>query len=127
MAFHKQEEILDLARIGGGAATEKFEDECAKVLENILDVNTSETAAREITLKVKFKPNRVRSSSDVEITCTSKLAPAVSHETSIFHGRDSRGQIKVAEQDLRQMGFDDVDQPEKDKPLAPVRQINPAK
>lgn len=116
--FHKQDEVLELATLAGGAVQEKFEDELFKVMDNILDVNTSETAVREITIKLKIRPNKTRTSSGIEIVCASKLAPTVSFETQIFHGKNAKGEIKVAEQDLRQMGFDDV--PQADREEAPV-------
>jgi hypothetical protein len=54
----------------------------------------------------------------LDIICSSKLAPRVGFETQIYHGKTAAGDIKVAEQDLRQMGFDDV--PQADKEEAPV-------
>jgi hypothetical protein len=119
--FHKQDEVLELATLAGGAAQEKFEDELFKVMENILDVNTSEKAVREVTLKLKIRPNNTRTASCVEIICSSKLAPQVAFETQIFHGKNAKGEIKIAEQDLRQMGFNDIPQASHDETPAPSK------
>ena len=43
-----EEERLGLENLMGGAAIERFNHELARVLENVNDINTEATAAREI-------------------------------------------------------------------------------
>ena len=59
---------LNLNNIKGGAAVEMFEQELARVLENINNPNTEPDATREITMKFTFKPAKDRSSAIVKIS-----------------------------------------------------------
>ena len=70
-----QEEKMTLATIGEGAAQELFEEQLQRVLKNISDPNTVQTAARSITLKFVFKPDDDREGSAVQIMASSSLAP----------------------------------------------------
>jgi len=58
------------------AAIERFDDELARALENIHDVNTDYKQPRVIVLKVALKPNEDRSLLDIQVVATSKLTPA---------------------------------------------------
>ena len=78
-----QVEQVGLVTIGGGAAVERFDYEFASVLQNIQDVNTDPKAVREVTLKVKVKPNDDRTFAINEIHATSKLAPIKPAVTSM--------------------------------------------
>lgn len=69
-------EPINLSNIAEGAVEDLFGRELAKLVQNIDDVSTSATAAREITVKIKFKPSEDRASFEVEGQVTSKLAPA---------------------------------------------------
>lgn len=99
---------LDQVRLGllaEGAAGELFDDELAKVLRNIADVNTEAEQAREIALKVKMVPNEDRHSAIVTITVTSKLAGQRPAKSTFYMGR--RGTELVAvEYDPKQMKLD---------------------
>ena len=65
---------IDLENLGGGAAKELFQRELERVIKNIEDINTPAKEAREINLKVIFKPNDQRDAGIVELKCTSKLS-----------------------------------------------------
>jgi hypothetical protein len=82
-----EKEHVSLENLGSGAATELFNLELQRVLENISDENTKPTAMREVTLKVKIKPGEDRDYGDVEISCAAKLAPVRPFPTNIFIGR----------------------------------------
>ena len=49
--------IIDMAR---GAIKERVDYEMTRVVENILDPNTSATAARKITITLNLKPDDTR-------------------------------------------------------------------
>jgi hypothetical protein len=83
----QEKEHVSLENLGSGAATELFNLELQRVLENISDENTKPTAMREVTLKVKIKPGEDRDYGDVEISCVAKLAPVKPFPTNIFIGR----------------------------------------
>ena len=100
--MENQVETISLARLGHGAAQEKFETEFHRVLENILDPNTKATQIREISLKVKIKPNDGRDLCSVSIECVSKLAAEKPFETQFFVG-NNMGQLVATEYDPQQM------------------------
>lgn len=77
-------EQVSLDTLAAGAAVERFDYELRRVLENIADINTRADALREVSLKVKIKPNDDRSFAVIEILASSKLAPVGSVTTS-FH------------------------------------------
>lgn len=66
---------LTLETICGGAAAELFEQEQEKVLDNILDPNTDEKAARKIVLEITYRPGETRTSVATAIEVKSKLGP----------------------------------------------------
>lgn len=77
-------EPVSLATLANGVAVERFDYELNRVLENIADYNTSATALREVTLKIKLKPNEERSFSVVDIHVSSKLSPIKPETTSFY-------------------------------------------
>ena len=97
-------QTVSLPTIGNGAASELFEDELARVLENILDVNTEPDAVRSITLTVKIRPTKDRDMGAVSIEAKSKLAPFFAADTTWFMGRHKGKAVAVdrnpAQQDL---------------------------
>lgn len=79
--------MLKLQEIGHGVIAEKFEDELAKVVANIMDVNTEAKTVREITLKVKVKPEpEDRRDCDLEIISSCKLAPSKAYVSKLAVG-----------------------------------------
>ena len=68
--------MIGLEDVGLGVITERFKDEQVRVIENILDLNSDAKAVREITIKIKFKPDpEDREKIDLEATVSSQLAP----------------------------------------------------
>lgn len=90
--------VKDLAR---GAAIERFDDELQVVLDNVVDPNTG-LGAREVTLKVKIKPNENRDRCDVQIICTSKLGASKPVGTVVYVGRGVDGAV-ASEYDPKQL------------------------
>ena len=66
---------------------EKFGDVLAKVIENALDPNTDPTATRTVTLTMKVKPTKERTTVRIEVSCASKMAPDVSFGTMAHIGK----------------------------------------
>lgn len=106
-----QEHSVTLDTIGGGALSELFAMELARILANIADPNTDEKTKRRIDISVSFKP-KDRGVADVEMTCTAKLAPISKVSTQVFMGRVA-GKLVAVENDPRQSSL--FDQP---KPLS---------
>lgn len=89
---------IDLNGLAGGALVEKIGKAIEDVARNILDPNTDPKAKREITVKIKFAPNKNRSTSDTSIIVTTKLAPTEAIDTQLTMGIDlSTGALQVVE------------------------------
>lgn len=101
---------VTLDTIGGGALVELFENELGRVLENIQDPNTDAKARRTITVKVAFAPNENRDVTDVNLTCSSKLAGIKTVVTRLFVGK-VKGQLVAIENDPRQGALFDQPRP----------------
>jgi len=110
---------VTLDTIGGGALTELFQAELARILSNITDPNTDTNTKRVMTITVKFKPNRDRDVADVDIACHSKLAGIMTVSTQLFVGKQ-HGKLIAVENDPRQSG---LFEPEK-SPLSAVTAIS---
>jgi len=82
---------VSLMNMGRGVAEEKFTDELAKVILNIIDPNTDHKIKRQIDLTVKFKPNEERDQVSISVQAKSTLAPAKATESIVFVGVDNRG------------------------------------
>ena len=95
-------EAMSFENLGGGAASEKFEEALKKVLTNILDPNTRPQTAREIILRVKIKPSEERTDADVIIDCQTKLASDKVFPTKIFIGKSLTGQPEAHEVNANQ-------------------------
>lgn len=78
---------VTLDTIGGGALSELFGAELARILANIADPNTDATTKRAISITVSFKPKADREIADVELKCGSKLAGIMTVSTRLFMGR----------------------------------------
>lgn len=98
---------ITLDTIGGGALSELFATELARVLANIHDPNTDEKTKRTITIAVSLKP-KDRDVADVELTCSAKLAPISKVSTQVFMGKHL-GKLIAVENDPRQSSL--FDQP----------------
>jgi hypothetical protein len=88
---------VTIETMSDGAAIERANLELSRVLANILDKNTDPEAAREVTLKIKLKPNSGRNAAEVTIQATSKLAPVTGHNTQVYIGTDISGQPECTE------------------------------
>lgn len=120
-----EEGKLTLATLCGGAVQELTDRAMKKVAENILDPNTDPTAARSITIKIKFKPDKddkedVHVSADVQ----AGLAPELGVGAQMYMSRDIKtGAVSVVEHqrgEIRgQISFDDLAQ------AVPVRRAAP--
>jgi nitrogen fixation protein FixH len=98
----RTEERVNLENLGHGAASEMFQKELENVIFNIVDPNTKPEAVRSVTLKLKVKPSKERTMCSVELTCESKLAPSLPHETTMFVGVE-HGEAVASEYDPNQM------------------------
>lgn len=87
--------ILEMAR---GAFKERADYEMARVVDNILDVNTKATAKRTVTITLELTPDDKRSNVGVSVVVKSKLAATNPVTTNLYiAGENSKGQVQVVE------------------------------
>lgn len=95
-----------LSRIANGELEEKFQHELARVLQNLMDVNTPFKDKRKITIDMIFEQNEERREIQISLAVKSKLAPRVPVKTHFGTGRDLKtGKLYIEE-------FLEVEQPE---------------
>lgn len=98
--------ILQMAR---GAILERSDYEMSRILENILDANTSATAKRKLTLTLELKPDDARQTITVSCTAKSTLAPTNPVVTALFVS-DEEHVVEMAPQLPGQFSFDGTEQ-----------------
>ena len=86
-----------IMEMGRGAFLERVDYEVERVIENILDPNTSPTKARKITVTIEFKPDDERENINVNVTAKSILAPTNPVGTRLAFTNDRNGETVLAE------------------------------
>ena len=79
--LYQKKSMLQMAR---GAIQERADYEITKILDNILDPNTSATAARKLTLTLTLKPDDTRQNIAVGVVAKSTLAATNPVTTSLY-------------------------------------------
>lgn len=87
---NSREEILQMTK---EAVHERVDQEIAKAVDNILDVNTEAKTKRKITLIIEMKPEDERRGVSMAITAQAILAPASPVTTNVLIGGDKYGGI----------------------------------
>lgn len=115
---------IDLNALADGAFAEKLNKAIEEVARNIQDPNTEPTTKRQITVSIKFAPNKNRHMVGVQISTVTKLAATEAIGTVMLMGTNMRtGQIEVSEyfdQLKGQMSIDDMPEPVEEP--APVQE-----
>lgn len=107
--------ILDMAE---GAIKERCDIEMSKIIDNIMDINTAATKARELKLTVKFTPSSDRKNVQVSTQAQCKLQPTELLATALYIGADENGEVGAVEltrQIPGQMNIDGQEQAEPPK------------
>jgi hypothetical protein len=87
--------ILEMAR---GAFLERADYEMKRILDNILDPNTSATAKRKMTITVTFEPDADRKDISTRVEVKTSLAATNSIRTTLYiAGESSDGVPQVVE------------------------------
>ena len=109
--------VCSIAQLSYGAVIERVDNAMLEILANIQDPNTAPTAQRKLTLEVSFKPNHDRTSTDVSIKTSTKLAAPAPHETRLYTGIGSSGDLYAQENNPAQQQMF-----EQNANVAPLRQ-----
>ena len=135
MKKQKVQAKINLEALAGGAFAEKLNEALMQVAENIQNPNTEATTKRQITVNIKFTPNKTRQMVGTQIAVTTKLAATEAIDTQMVMGVNMRtGQIEIAEYDGQIRGqmdlsdFTDADQDqesEETQAAAPTPGQNP--
>ena len=100
MKKQKVQAKINLEALAGGAFAEKLNEALMQVAENIQNPNTEATTKRQITVNIKFTPNKTRQMVGTQIAVTTKLAATEAIDTQMVMGVNMRtGQIEIAEYD----------------------------
>lgn len=98
MTNNKGTSRINLQKLAGGAFAEKLNEALLQVADNIQNPNTDAVAKREITIKIKFAPNKTRQLVNTTISVTTKLAATEAIDTQMLMGKDLKtGQLEIAE------------------------------
>ena len=106
--------IEKLDSLMGGAVQEKFRIALAEVLANVRDPNTKATIKRGITLSVTITPNANRDVAQMEVQVSTKIAPSVPAENTIYLSWNDDGLVTASEKLDRipgQLNMDDEEAP----------------
>ena len=104
--LYAKKSILQMAR---GAIQERADYEITRILENILDPNTSATAARRLTLTLTLKPDDTRQNIAVGVVAKSALAATNPVTTSLYVADDDTV-VEMVPQIPGQMDMDEGEQ-----------------
>ena len=74
---------IELASFAGGAVEELFKNDLGKIIDNIADPNTSDKAARKLSIEFKFVPMEGRDLVGVEVKTKTTLAPTEGTKTKM--------------------------------------------
>ena len=73
-----------ILQMGRGAIQERADYEMTRLIDNILDPNTSATAKRKLTITLELKADDNRQNIVVNVTAKSALAPTNPVTTSLY-------------------------------------------
>ena len=126
MKKQKVQAKINLEALAGGAFAEKLNEALMQVAENIQNPNTEATTKRQITVNIKFTPNKTRQMVGTQIAVTTKLAATEAIDTQMVMGVNMRtGQIR-GQMDLSDFAAADQDpEPEETPAAAPAPVQNP--
>lgn len=94
MANDVRSSLLQMAK---GAIQERVDYEVARVVDNILDMNTEAKVKRKVVLTIVMIPDDDRQVVKIEASAKSTLAPVVPVGTSLMITADNNGEMILAE------------------------------
>lgn len=108
MKKQKVQAKINLEALAGGAFAEKLNEALMQVAENIQNPNTEATTKRQITVNIKFTPNKTRQMVGTQIAVTTKLAASAGPRgcSPAFWSYWRKGRAQTAEHHDRLRGRD---------------------
>jgi hypothetical protein len=117
---------VDLENLNGGAIQELFDVEWKKIVDNIADLNTKPDAAREITIKVVIRPDKLRRTAVSKVAVTSKLPAMQPHESFVFFDRKD-GDLVAYPDDPHQGKLEGIEDGQEEQAVPGMRSFSIAK
>ena len=109
---------INIGNLGNGSVIEKFDQELARCIANIYDLDTPTMAPRTITLKIKLRPSEDRVKIAVEVSCESSLASVRASDSQFYVAKDADGNLHGIVMDPRQLNIFTPPKPkEQPKPI----------
>lgn len=100
-------EKVSLEKIAAGALQEQFARAFERVIDNLVDPNTSYKDTRKITITLKFAQNEQRDNVFCDVNVVEKLAPQVQTQTTFAIGKDLKsGKVYANEYGRNQISID---------------------
>lgn len=90
MKKQKVQAKINLEALAGGAFAEKLNEALMQVAENIQNPNTEATTKRQITVNIKFTPNKTRQMVGTQIAVTTKLAATEAIDTQMLRSKQEK-------------------------------------
>lgn len=84
--------VCSIMDMGNGAFKERADYEMGRIMENIMDPNTSATKKRTLTIQMVFTPDADRRQIAVSVTAKSKLEPTNPVATALYITGDGNGE-----------------------------------
>jgi hypothetical protein len=108
-----------ISEMANGAFQEIIDAEMCRIIDNILDPNTSATAKRKLTVTFEFTADDGRSNILVKHTTKCTFAPKNPQVTSLYiAGEASTGEMQIVEMTPQLPGQVGLDGKEQDGPYA---------
>ena len=92
-----QDQRSSLLQMAKGAIQERVDYEVARVVDNLLDMNTEAKYKRKVVLTIVMVPDEDRQVVKVEASAKSSLAPVTPVGTSLVITADHNGEMMLAE------------------------------
>lgn len=114
---------LNYEGLGDDGLSERVNRELADIVANIDDPNTDPKAMRELTVKIKIKPDEKRSFANINYVVTTKKAPAKPVEITAMVAPDQHGELSLFVNEYGQ-NPDQHDLPiEKPQNVTPMKEV----
>lgn len=96
---------INIGNLGNGSVIDKFDQELARCIANIYDLDTPAMAPRVITLKIKLRPSEDRVKIAVEVSGESSLASVRASDSQFYVAKDAEGNLHGIVMDPRQLNI----------------------
>lgn len=102
-------DLKSLDQLMDGALVERFNQELAKLMENVFDLRTDPSKRRRISLIFDFKPNERRDAAEMSADVKIVTAPPIPLKQTILMSISDDGHVRLTERTDQIPGQIDMD------------------